>query len=37
MYVVGLFRKVSIPDDLVSVWEDTKFFGLKWCHEIEGR
>ena len=37
MDVVGLFRKVSLPDDLVSVWKDTMFFGSKWCHETEGR
>jgi hypothetical protein len=38
MNVVCLFRSVSIPDDLVSVWKDTfsMLFGLK-CHEVEGR
>ena len=38
MGVVYLFRTLSIPDDLVSVWKETisMLFGLKWCHEMEG-
>ena len=34
-----LFRTVSIPDDLASVWKHTisLLFGLKRCHEIEWR
>ena len=35
--VVCLFRTLSIPNDLVSVWKYTilVLFGLK-CHEMEG-
>jgi len=38
MEVVCLFRTVSIPDDLVSVWKDTFSlpFGLQWFHEVDG-
>ena len=34
MEVVCLFRTLSIPDDLVSVWKDTisMLFRLKYCH-----
>jgi hypothetical protein len=37
MEVVCLFKTVSIPDDLVSVWKYTilVIFRLK-CHEMEG-
>jgi len=36
--IVCLFRTVSIPDDLVSVWEDpiSVLLGSKRCHEMEG-
>ena len=35
---VCLFRTVSIPDDLVTLWKDTisLLFRLKCCHEMEG-
>jgi hypothetical protein len=36
--VACLFRTVSIPDDLLSVWKDTisVLFGLKLCNEWKG-
>jgi hypothetical protein len=39
MDVVCFCRKLSIPDDLVSVQKSTisVFFSLKLCHEMEGR